>query len=340
MTRKELRQRVERLLQDSDNKRWSDTEINGYIDDAQLEFCRLSKVPKTTVSQNLVDVSTRRTSASLVLSGKTVTVTLNTGDVHTLAADDAVLITGSTSSSRNGGHIVTSVPSNTTSTSNFTYVLPSTESGSETGIIVMETGPVYTKPTSIMEMTSVSIDGRELAIYTESELNGAANRHVSTSTYLNTSLGLTPAPFFNLPSYYEATKWRDVEGRIEAVVFNEKSASSFRVFPLPSDDEHLYVDKDASSKVSQEMLVHGVQRPTALSADTSTPIIPDSFQESLVFGSLERAYMKESQLRNVEKSGFYRSKFNEYVVEAMRNESMSSGSISTGRNQMSHRVWR
>ena len=76
MTRKELRQRVERLLQDSDNKRWSDPEINEYLDDAQLDFCRIAKNPKTSVSQNLVNVAKRYTDASISISSKTATVTL------------------------------------------------------------------------------------------------------------------------------------------------------------------------------------------------------------------------------------------------------------------------
>ena len=295
MTRKELRQRVERLLQDAENKRWSDTEINGYIDDAQLEFCRLAKTPKTSVSQNLVDVSTRRTGASLSMSGKTATVTLVAGQVHTLAVDDTVLITGSDSSSRNGGHIVTSVPSNTTSTSNFTFVLDQTETGSDSASIIMiETGPVYTKPSSVLEMTSISINGRELAMYTDSTMNNVSNRNISTGYYLNTTLGATPAPFFNVNAFYRVPKWREVGGQVEGAVFSQRSSSSFRIFPLPSMDEHVYIDKEASTKVSLNLTIEGVLNPTALSSDTATPDIPESFQESLVYGSLERAYLKES----------------------------------------------
>ena len=94
MTRKELRQRVERLLQDADNKRWSDSEINGYLDDAQLDFCRIAKNPKTSVTQNLVDVTKRYTGASLSVSSKTVTVTLGGSDTHTLSEGSSVLISG------------------------------------------------------------------------------------------------------------------------------------------------------------------------------------------------------------------------------------------------------
>ena len=334
MTREQLRQRVERLLQDSENKRWTDVEINGYLDDAQLEFCRIAKIPKTSYSQNLVDTGTRQTDGSLSVSSKTVTITV--GSSHSLVVDDSVLVSGSTNSTRNGGHIVASIPSNTS----FTYILGSAETGSESSITIQETGPVFSKPSTILEMTSVTIDGRELAVYTEHELNGAANRYIGANRYLNTSLGPTPAPFFNLDSYYSTTKWRDVEGRIEAGIYNERSASTFRVFPLPSKDEHVYVDKDAVSKVSQTMIIQGVQNPDAMSADSSIPVIPVTYHESLVYGAVERAYLKESQLRNVDKSALYRAKFMEMVGEAHRNESMNSGTVGFGRNQLSHRVLR
>ena len=38
MNQKEIRERVELALQDVENRRWTDTEINQYIDDALVEF--------------------------------------------------------------------------------------------------------------------------------------------------------------------------------------------------------------------------------------------------------------------------------------------------------------
>lgn len=335
MTRKDLRQRVERLLQDSDNKRWSDSEINGYLDDAQLDFCRIAKNPKTSVSQNLVDVAKRYTGASLSVSSKTVTVTLGGSDTHTLSEDSSVLISGSSSDQRNGGHVVIAGSSGS---NNFKYILDNADSGTESNIIVQETGPSISKPSSILEITSVTLDGKELAIYTESDLNNASNRHHTTgmSLQLNMSKAL---PFFT-NTVFSATQWRKSDGQVEGAVFNEKSASSFRLFPLPSADEYVYIDKDATSKVSQKVIIQGVLRPTVLSADTSIPQIPESFHESLVYGALERAYLKETQLRNVDKAQNYRLRFMEFATEALRNEGMNSTTIGFGRNQASMRVWR
>ena len=109
MTRKELRESVERYLQGKRNERWSDTEINSYLDEAQLEFCRLAKTPETEVSDTLVSSPTP-IAASLSVSGRTVTVS-KTG--HLLAVDNSILIAGSANNERNGGHLITAKADNT-----------------------------------------------------------------------------------------------------------------------------------------------------------------------------------------------------------------------------------
>lgn len=336
MTRKDLRLRVERLLQDADNRRWEDAEINGYLDNAQLEFCRLAKIPRTSTSQVLVTVATRRTSCTSSISSKTATITLDGSETHTLAVNDSALLSGSDNSNINGGHIVTSVPND----QSFTFLLDQAGSGSGTGITMVETGPVFTKASTVLEMNSVSVDGRELSLHTESKMNNASNRNIGSTYYLSTTLGATPAPFFDVGSYYNVPKWRELEGQPEAAVFSERSASTFRVFPLPSKEEHVYVDKDASTKVSKTILVDGVEKPVSLSTDSSTPIIPEYYHEALIYGSLERAYLKESQMRNIDKANSFRYKFMELATEALRNEGLNSMSIGRGRNLGSHMVWR
>ena len=336
MTRKDLRLRVERLLQDSENRRWEDTEINGYLDDAQLEFCRISKIPRTSTSQELVTVSTRRTACTASISSKTVTITLNGSDTHTLVVNSTVLLSGASNNDINGGHVVTSAPNN----QSFTFLLDQAGTGSDSAITMIQTGPDFTKASTVLEMNSVSLDGRELALHTESKMNNASNRNISSNYYLNTTLGATPAPFFDVNNYYDVPKWRELVGQPEAAVFSERSATTFRIFPIPSKEEHVYVDKDASTKVSKILLVDGVEKPASLSADTSTPIIPEYYHEALVYGALERAYLKESQLRNVEKANSYRFKFMELTAEALRNEGLNSLSISRGRNLGTQMVWR
>ena len=54
MNRLELRQRVEDYLQDRDNRRWEDSELNRYISDAQREFIRLVEYPHVTAEVDFV----------------------------------------------------------------------------------------------------------------------------------------------------------------------------------------------------------------------------------------------------------------------------------------------
>jgi hypothetical protein len=224
----------------------------------------------------------------------------------------------------------------------FEYLLP--ENTSQTvaseSVNYVATGPIFTKPATILEITSVTLDGRELAIYTQSDLDRAANSGSGGVRMVQTALGATPSPFYTINSSYYPKKWRDSQGKLEAVVISERSASSFRVFPLPSEPEHVYLDKDAATKVSQGFIIRGVLNPTKMTLDTETPQIPESFHEALVYGALDRAYLKESQLRNVDKSNMFRGRFLSLVGEAQRNEGLNSGSIGGGRNELRIRVAR
>ena len=336
MTRKELRESVERYLQGKRNERWSDTEINSYLDEAQLEFCRLAKTPETEVSDSLVSSPTP-IAGKLTASGRTVTLTQDSG-THGLDVDSSVLIVGSSNTERNGGHLITKK----TSTTAFEYLLPENTSQTVTdeAITYVATGPTVSKPSTILEVTGVTVDGRELAFYTQSDLDRAANSGSSGVRMVQTALGATPSPFYNIDTSFYPKKWRDSQGKLEAVVMSERSASSFRLFPLPRDPEHIYLDKDATTKVSQNMIIRGVLKPTSLTADTSVPQIPESYHEALIYGALDRAYLKESQLRNVDKANMFRGRFMGLVDEARRNEGLNSGSIGGGRNELRIRVSR
>jgi hypothetical protein len=335
MTRKELRESVERYLQGKRNERWSDSEINSYLDEAQLEFCRLSKIPETEVSSTFVASSPTTLAATLSVSIRNVTVV--TESAHSLSVGDSILVTDSDNTARNGGFLVTKV----TDTVTFNYLIAEGLSQTATGdsINLIKTGPITSKPSSILEVTGVTLNGRELAFYTQSDLDRAAHAY-GGGRIMDTVLGPTMSPFNSVGIVTSPKSWRDVDGKPEAVVMSERSASSFRVFPLPSLPEHIYVEKDATTKVSLPLIIKGVIKPTALSADTSTPDIPESYHEALIYGALDRAYMKESQLRNVDKSNMFRGRFLGLVGEAQRNEGLNSGSLGGGRNEIRIRVSR
>jgi len=341
MTRKQLRESVERYLQGKRNERWSDSEINSYLDESQLEFCRLAKVPEVEASIVLLYGVTDIQGITGVLSasGRTVSVV---DASHGLSVDGSVLITTSTNNDINGGHLITAVSTTSATNDTFQYLLPENTSQTITSesIKYVDTGPTIAKPSTILEITGVTVDGRELAIYTQSDLDRAANSGSDGVRMVQTALGATPSPFYTIDTSFYPKKWRDSQGKLEAVIMSERSETSFRLFPLPRDPEHIYLDKDATTKVSQNMIVRGVLKPTSLTTDASVPQIPESYHEALVYGSLDRAYLKESQLRNVDKSNMFRGRFLNLVGEAQRNEGLNSGSIGGGRNDLRLRVSR
>jgi hypothetical protein len=199
---------------------------------------------------------------------------------------------------------------------------------------VFRVGPLFTIPSTIAEIVSISIDGRELNIFTESELNAAASSSGNRHFMLESSMGFHPNAFSSAVSSTDNTpRWRNQNGPIEAAVFNNRTASTFRIYPLPKATNDLYIDKDATVKVFNSLKVRGVPKDNSLTSDTTTPTVNAYWHESLVWGTLERAYLKESQQRNADKSGFYRQKFLDNVAQAGTMEGMTSGALSEGRNQ-------
>ena len=81
------------------------------------------------------------------------------------------------------------------------------------------------------------------------------------------------------------------------------------------------------------IIITGVKIPDLLVSDTDTPIIDDQYHEALVWGGLERSYLIENELRNVQKSGLYREKFLQEVGKITGREHVNSSSISEGVNQ-------
>ena len=336
MNRKQIRERVETALQDSENRHWSDREINTFIDDALTEFTRIARHPQVegdaTNPGGTTPLGEATQTGTLSVDGKTATVTFS--GAHGYSENDVVLVSGASPNEFNGPFNILK-PSDTT----LTFQVDFGNSVTDSAVDVFRMGPVYTKPTTISEIVSVSVDGRELSILSESELNAAASAKGYRYFMLESSMGYHPNAFSSAITTVDNTpRWKEQEGPIEAVIFNNRTADTFRVYPLPKEDRDLYVDKDATTKVFHKITVRGVPIETGLSTDTSTPVINAYWHEALVFGALERAWLKESKAQNVEKSQLYRAKFMEQANNARYMEGITSGSLSEGRNQGGFRV--
>ena len=331
MNRKQIRERAETALQDTANKHWTDGELNTYIDDACNEFTRRVRYPQvegyaTNGSSGTVIGEATKT-GTLTTDSKTATITFSSA--HGYAEGDAINVVDGAPSQYLGTFLVT-VPSTTT----ITYKIRTSGSVTDSSVSVFRVGPFYTIPSTIAEIVSISIDGRELNIFTESELNAAASTSGNRHFMLESSMGFHPNAFSSAVSSTNNTpRWRDQNGPIEAAVFNNRTSTTFRIYPLPKATSDLYIDKDATVKVFNSLKVRGVPKDSSLALDTTTPTVNAYWHESLVWGTLERAYLKESQQRNADKSGFYRQKFLDNVAQAGTMEGMTSGALSEGRNQ-------
>ena len=331
MNRKQIRERVETALQDSANKHWTDGELNTYINDALNEFTRRVRYPQVegyaTNGSSTTVIGEATQTGTLTADNKTATITFS--GVHGYSTDDVVNVSGGGPSQFNGSFNVT-VPTTTT----IKYQVTTSGTVSDSSVSVFRIGPNFTIPSTIAEIVSISLDGRELNIFTESELNAAASSKGSRHFMLESSMGFHPNAFSSIITSTDNTpRWRDQTGPIEGVIFNNRTASSFRIFPLPKADKDLYVDKDATTKVFHSLKVRGVPKDNSLALDTTEPKVNAYWHESIVWGTLERAYLKESQQRNVAKSGEFRQKFMENIAQASTMEGMTSGALSEGRNQ-------
>jgi hypothetical protein len=331
--RREIRQRAETALQDTENKRWSNVELNNYIDDSYREFVRLSRLPQ--IEESVVFSTTSTTAVTNFTSTKNGdTFTITTPTAHNLVDGDALVVKDDAGEVL-GAFIVTNLAA-----TQFSFMVKNT---SATPGSYLAYKPDISIPSTIEEVVSVSYDGRELSIVTEGELNSAVYRNSSGSSFIDGVFGSIPNPFSNMESQYsveQTPKWRERIGPIEAAVINHSSANTFRIFPLPSRDIEIFIDTKSTDKTYKSFQVRGVPSIDPITSDDYTPIINPFYHEALIHGTLERAYMREGQLRNVEKAQVYRAKFLELAMDAKVNEPMNSLTRSEGRNESYFRVVR
>lgn len=326
MNRREIRERVEEALQDIENRRWTNSEINRYIDDAQREFVRVSRQPQSTVTVPLVSGSTEPSTGTAAVDGKTVTVT--TASAHGLVSGDAVVI-------GDEAYLITKLTDTT-----YYFVSNTVVAGS---VSYLKIDVSIAVPSAIEEVVSVSLDGINLSIMSEGELNSAVFRFTGGGNFMEGVFGVVPNPFTTIKANYTVNatpRWKERNGPVEAVVFNNASASSFRPFPLPARDDDLFIDPDAETKLFKQIEIRGIPKISDTTDDEAEPIINHYHHEALVFGALERAYNREGQVRNIEKAQLYRARFLEIAVEAKMLEGINSLSRSEGRNESYFRVVR
>ena len=292
----DVRARVVNVLQDSGFVRWTKTELNNYIHDSLLDLVRAIRLP---------------------------------------VADESIAI------------------------SSTKYLIP--------------------LPTGLMDISGGSIEGRELAVVTTSEMK---RMHSEGSLPLVIKDGESSiTQIFGNPLWSSVEDWRATSGKVQYLVLDQRSSETIRVWPIPTEDLTLLLagtlrpirmsdevpfnytdDSDADNEVTRNIItaLNGWITGTTLTDDAGQSIIlnetdntitlgDDVFSvddsnyqttcavdavwvDTLTFGTLERAYLKEHDLRNVEKSEYFRNKKMGMIKDADMVEPLNPASITGGIN--------
>ena len=248
MNLKGIRERAESYLQDDTNKRWSDKELNQFISDSHVEFVRLSGHPQAVAAVDLIS-GTAGSGVAIAVDGLTVTAT-QTG--HGYSAGDAIRIDGASNDEYNSSWVIDKKTDDT-----YTFRVP--YGNTVTGTVsTIKLGPNYTRPASIAEVKSIALDGRELLIATESELNSHNRVYSASGNYIQGIFGTIMSPFSRVSfSVGTAPKWGDMIGPVKAAVFNNRTASIIRIFPIPYKDADIFEDENAAVKTSKQLVLRG-----------------------------------------------------------------------------------
>jgi hypothetical protein len=292
----DIRSRVVNVLQDTDFVRWTKTELNNYIHDSLLDLIRTIRLP---VAESSVEISPT------------------------------------------------------------TYLIP--------------------LPTGLMDISGGSIAGRELPVVTTSEMKRMHSEGNLPVVIKDGEYSITQ--IFGNSLWSSSEDWRATSGKTQALVLDQKSSETIRVWPIPSEDLTLllagtlrptrmsdevpfnYIDaSDPDNLVTRNIItsLNGWVTEATLTDDAGQSLIlnetdktislgdnvfsvdDSNYQttcaidavwvDTLTFGTLERAYLKEHDLRNVEKSEYFRKKKMGMIADADRVEPLNPASIAGGVN--------
>ena len=293
----DIRSRVVNILQDSDFIRWSRTELNNYIHDSLLDLIRTIRLP---------------------------------------VVDSSVII------------------------SSTSYLVP--------------------LPTDLMDINGGSIDGRELPVVTTSEMKKLHSEGNLPVVIKDGEYSVTQ--IFGNSLWSSSEDWKSTTGKTQALVLDQRSSETVRVWPIPTEDLTLllsgtirpkrmsdevpcyysdnsdpdnvvvrYIVTPLNGWVTGTILIDDAgqglifnETDQTLSLDDNNVFVLEDINyqttcsidavwvDALTFGALERAYLKEHDLRNVEKSEYFRNKKMGMIADVDRVEPINPASIIGGVN--------
>ena len=251
----------------------------------------------------------------------------------------------------------------------------------DSDVVISSASYKISLPSTLMDISGGSIDGRELPVVTTSEMKSlnAEGRLPDSSKEGEYSV----TQIFGNPLYNSVQDWRTVTGTPQALVIDQRSSGTITVWPIPTVEATLkltgtsrpprmsdevpyqYTDTTAASNPVVRKIVTTLQgwivgTSTDLVDDNNTSLLFDATEETITngdnvfvvadtdykttcdidpvwvdaitYGTLERAYLKEHDLRNVEKSGYFMNKKMQLIADAHRVEPLNPASITGGVN--------
>ena len=237
-----------------------------------------------------------------------------------------------------------------------------------------------TLPTTLMDISGGSIKGRELPVVTTSEMKKLSSEGRLPSTTKEGEFSVTK--IFGNPVWSYIEDWTEVTGVPQALVIDQKSSGTIRVWPIPTESATLkltgtsrptrmsdevpyqYIDDSSGSDINrlvtttlqgwivgtstdlvndlgqallfdstQQTISDGTNIFNVVSADYKTTCdIDPIWVDTITYGALERAYLKEHDLRNVEKSEYFKNKKMQLIADAHRVEPLNPASVTGGIN--------
>jgi hypothetical protein len=251
----------------------------------------------------------------------------------------------------------------------------------DSDVVISSTNYKIALPSTLMDISGGSIDGRELPVVTTSEMKSLNSEGRLPESTKEGEYSVTQ--IFGNPLYNSIKDWRTVTGTSKALVIDQKSSGTITVWPIPTEEVTLkltgtsrpprmsdevpyqYTDTTAPSNPVVRRIVTTLQgwivgTSTDLVDDNNTSLVFDTAEQTLTsgdsvftvassdykttcdidpvwvdaltYGTLERAYLKEHDLRNVEKSGYFMNKKMQLIADAHRVEPLNPASITGGVN--------
>ena len=251
----------------------------------------------------------------------------------------------------------------------------------DSDVVISATNYKVALPVTLMDISGGSLSGRELPVVTTSEMKKLSSEGRLPATTKEGEYSVTQ--IFGNPLWNYIEDWTTVTGTPLALIIDQKSSGTIRVWPIPIEeatlkltgtsrpprmsDEVPYQYSDATDPdnpvvriITTTLQGWIVGTSTALVDDAGISLTFDSDEETignytdtfsitstdykttcdidpvwvdaLTYGTLERAYLKEHDLRNVEKSGYFMNKKMQLIADAHRVEPLNPASITGGIN--------